>query len=101
MDDLQVIAEPRRRRILAMVWDNEMPASSIAAEFDVTFGAVSQHLSILRKAGMVSVRAEGNHRYYTANRDRLAPYRTILRDMWKDTLGELKEAVEGDPEKAR
>lgn len=99
MDDLQVIAEPRRRQILAMIWDQEMAASSIAAEFDVTFGAVSQHLSVLRRAGMVDVRAEGNHRYYRANQDRLAPYRAILETMWQDTLGDLKAVIEGKPGK--
>lgn len=93
MDDLQVIAEPRRRHILALVWDHEMPASAIAAEFDVTFGAVSQHLSVLRDAGMVNVRKDGNHRYYRADIDRLEPYRAILETMWQRTLGDLASVV--------
>ena len=94
MDDLQVLAEPRRRQILAMVWDEEMAASAIAANFDVTFGAVSQHLSVLRDAAMVKVRQEGNHRYYRADRDRLEPYRTILEAMWRETLRDLASAIE-------
>jgi DNA-binding transcriptional ArsR family regulator len=99
MDDLQVIAEPRRRQILALVWDQELAASAIAARFDVTFGAVSQHLSVLRNAGMVKVRQDGNHRYYRANVDRLEPYRAILETMWRQTLGDLASMVqssEGD-----
>lgn len=97
MDDLQVIAEPKRRQILALIWDGERSASSVAAEFDVTFGAVSQHLAVLRDAGMVIVRQEGNRRYYRADRDRLAPYREILQGMWQQTLQDLAAAIE-DPE---
>lgn len=94
MDDLQVIAEPRRRRILALIWDEERGASSIAAEFDVTFGAISQHLAVLREAGMVTVRQEGNRRFYRADRDRLAPYRDVLQTMWQQTLRDLATAIE-------
>lgn len=94
MDDLQVIAEPKRRRILALIWDAEKAASSIAAEFDVTFGAVSQHLAVLREAGMVTVRQEGNRRFYMADRDRLAPYRAVLQSMWEQTLRDLATAIE-------
>jgi DNA-binding transcriptional ArsR family regulator len=94
MDDLQVIAEPRRRQILAMVWDEEMAASTIAAAFDITFGAVSQHLSVLREAGMVKVRREGSHRYYRADRDRLEPFRAILEAMWQETLRDLASTIE-------
>lgn len=94
MDDLQVLAEPRRRRILALIWEQEMAASSIAAEFDITFGAVSQHLTVLRDAEMVTVRQEGNHRFYRANRDRLEPFRPILETMWEQTLGDLAAAID-------
>ena len=55
MDALQVIGEPRRREILRLVWDRERTAGDIAGQFDVTFGAVSQHLAVLRDAGFVDV----------------------------------------------
>ena len=89
-----MIAEPRRRHILALIWDEERAASSIAAEFDVTFGAISQHLAVLRETGMVTVRQEGNRRYYRADRDRLAPYRDILETMWQQRLRDLATAIE-------
>ena len=99
MDALQVIAEPRRREILAMIWDRELPAGEIAAGFDVTFGAVSQHLSVLRRAGLVTVRKDGNRRLYRADRDRLGPFRELLEAMWSTSLEHLAAAVEADASK--
>lgn len=94
MDDLQVIAEPRRREILALVWDREMAAGDIASRVDVSFGAVSQHLGVLREAGFVRLRKEGNRRYYRADADRLGPYRQILETMWEQGLDRLARAAE-------
>lgn len=94
MDDLQVIAEPRRREILALVWEEEMAAGDIAERFDVSFGAVSQHLGVLREAGFVRMRPQGNRRFYRADKDRLAPYRAILENMWSDTLDRLAETID-------
>jgi DNA-binding transcriptional ArsR family regulator len=102
MDTLQVIAEPRRRQILSLVWDEEMAAGDIASRFDVTFGAVSQHLAILRDAGLVSVRREGNRRFYRARKKDLGPLRAVLEEMWRDTLDDLASAIAGDnPETER
>ena len=89
-----MIAEPRRREILGLVWDDEMAASDIASRFDVTFGAVSQHLSVLREANLVTVKKDGNRRLYRANQDALAPYEEILKTMWSDTLQHLAETIE-------
>ena len=89
MDPLQVIAEPSRRRILGLVWDRELSASEIADQFDSTFGAVSQHLAVLRDADFVSLRQEGNRRYYRANRK-------ALEAMWRETLRGLARTIEED-----
>ncbi len=89
-----MVAEPRRREILSLIWDDELAASEIAAEFEVTFGAVSQHLAVLREAELVTVRKEGNRRLYMADRAALAPYRGILESMWSDTLGRLASTIE-------
>lgn len=96
MDALQIISEPRRREILRLVWDRELSSGDIAASFDVTFGAVSQHLGVLRQAGFVQVRAEGNRRFYRADRERLGPLASALEAMWTDTLDRLAEAVESE-----
>lgn len=94
MDALQVIAEPNRRKILALVWDREMPAGAIAEHFDATFGAVSQHLGVLRKAGFVRVRTDGNRRFYRTDHAGLGPLREIIASMWSDSLDRLADAVE-------
>lgn len=98
MDALRVIAEPRRRQILELVWDDELPAGEIAGKFDVTFGAISQHLAVLRDSGFVKVRIDGNHRLYRANKDGLGPLRQVLETMWSKTLDDLASAIERDQE---
>ena len=99
MDALHAVAEPRRREILRLVWDAERSAGDVAAHFDVTFGAVSQHLAVLRNAGLVSVRKDGNRRLYRADRAALGPLAAWLESMWTaelDTLAALAEQVERD-----
>lgn len=96
MDGLQVIAEPHRRHILDLVWDDELAAGDIAGEFEITFGAVSQHLAVLRRAGFVDVRADGNRRLYRANKQALGPLRAVLENMWSGALDDLASAIEGD-----
>lgn len=94
MDPVQVIAEPRRREILRLIWDAERQAGEIADHFEVTFGAVSQHLGVLRRAGLVLVRRDGTRRYYRANRPALAPFEAMLEQMWAGQLDRLAELAE-------
>ena len=93
MDGLQVIAEPRRRQILGLVWNDEMAAGDIAERFEVTFGAVSQHLAVLRESGYVEVRKEGNRRLYRANKEALGPLRQVLESMWTQALDGLADTI--------
>jgi DNA-binding transcriptional ArsR family regulator len=97
-DALTLVAEPRRREILRLVWDRERSAGEIAAQLPVTFGAVSQHLGLLRAAGLVRVRREGRRRFYRADRDGLAELAPALEAMWAASLDRLAEAAERDPE---
>ena len=94
MDALKVVAEPRRREILRLVWDRELAAGEIADRFDVTFAAVSQHLGVLRDAGFVSVRRDGRARLYKADRKALGPLRPMLEKMWSRSLDRLVRLVE-------
>lgn len=89
-----MVTEPHRRRILRLVWDEEMAAGDIAAEFDITFGAVSQHLAILRRSGYVDVRVDGNRRLYLANPEGLGALRPILEAMWSEALDDLADVIE-------
>ena len=94
---LSAINSPRRREILRLLWNGELPAGAINAAFpDVTFGAVSLQLRALQKAGLVSVRPEGRHRYYRVERERLGPVGALLEQMWADALWRLKVQAEFD-----
>ena len=77
-----------------MVWDRERAAGEIAAEFDVTFGAVSQHLRVLREAGLVEVRKDGRRRLYRARRECMGPLCTLLEELWSGRLERLRTMAE-------
>lgn len=92
---LKAVGTPRRREILRLVWGRERSAGEIHhALGDVTFGAVSQHLRVLREAGLVVVRREGRRRCYIARRRNLGPLRAWLEAMWDSALYELKLKAE-------
>ena len=94
MDALQVVAEPRRRAILRLVWDQELPAGAIAAQLGASFSATSQHLARLREAGVVIVRRDGRRRLYRTDRARLAEVTSALDSMWRDDIDRLAAAAE-------
>ena len=96
VNSLAVIAEPRRQRILQLVWSDEKSAGEIADEFDITFGAVSQHLRVLRTAGFVSMTKRGRQRFYRANRQALGPLAQHLEVMWHHSLSQLKQLAEAE-----
>jgi DNA-binding transcriptional ArsR family regulator len=91
---LRALAEPRRREILALVRDRELPAGDIAARFDVTRPAISQHLAVLKDAGLVSERRDGTRRLYRARPAGAAELRRWLEAFWDTRLGELQDAAE-------
>jgi DNA-binding transcriptional ArsR family regulator len=95
---IDAIAEPRRREILHLVRDHEMAAGRIAAQFDVTRQAVSQHLRVLHDAGLVSERRDGTRRIYRARPDGLLELRNFLDEFWDDRLDALKREVEAEQE---
>ena len=96
---LQAIAEPRRRRILTLVRGRELTAGEIASNFEVTRPAISQHLKVLREAGLVSERREGTRRYYTARPEGLRELRTSLAEFWDERLDLLRETAEAEEER--
>jgi len=92
---LEAIANPRRREILRLVWDQELAAGDIARRFDVSWPAVSQNLGVLRKAGLLTERREANRRYYRANPAALGSLRAAVEEMWTTDLDRLRNVVEG------
>lgn len=96
MEPLQVIAAPRRLRILELVWDQELPAGEIAAHFEVSWPAVSQHLRVLKQAGFVVERRQGTSRIYRADKAALGPLRSVVEDHWRRGLGQVKDLAEAE-----
>jgi DNA-binding transcriptional ArsR family regulator len=91
---LRAIAEPRRRAILELVAERELSAGEIAARFDVTRPAISQHLTVLKGAGLVSERRDGTRRMYRARPEGLDEVRGFLDRFWTNSLTRLKAAAE-------
>ena len=96
LEPLQVIAAPRRLRILELVWDQELSAGDIAAQFDVSWSAVSQHLRVLKNAGFVVERREGTSRIYRADKAALGSLRSAVEDYWRHSLGRVKDLAEAE-----
>src|SRR5262245_26974199 len=92
---LRAISLPRRRQILSLVRRGELSAGEIAGHFDVTQPAVSQHLSVLKQAGLVSERREGTRRLYRARPQALAELKQFLEQFWDEKLTSLKREAEG------
>jgi len=96
---LKAIAEPRRRQILALVRDEELAAGEIAAHFDVSRPAVSQHLNVLKEAGLLSERRNGTRRLYRARPEGLADLKAFLEGFWDVRLDALKREAEKEEKK--
>jgi DNA-binding transcriptional ArsR family regulator len=96
VEPLQVIAAPRRLRILELVWDRELAAGDIAREFDVSWSAISQHLSVLKSAGFLVERREGRSRLYRADQAALGSLRSVVEDHWRRGLNRLKGLAEAE-----
>lgn len=93
---LRALAEPRRRAILRLVAQDELAAGEIAAAFDVTRTAVSQHLTVLKHAGLLSERRLGTRRLYRARPEGLDGLRQFLDDMWASSLDTARRLVEAE-----
>jgi DNA-binding transcriptional ArsR family regulator len=91
---LRALAEPHRRRILTLVADREVPAGEIAQHFDITHQAVSQHLKVLRDAGVLSERRDGTRRLYAIRPEAIESVRAYLDELWPASLERLRTTVE-------
>jgi DNA-binding transcriptional ArsR family regulator len=91
---LRAIAEPRRRRILELVGSRELSAGEIASHFEVTRPAISQHLGVLKEAGLVDERRNGTQRLYRARPQGLAELKAFLDGFWDEKLEALQREAE-------
>ena len=90
----RAVAEPRRREILALVRDEELSAGEIASNFSVSRPAISQHLAVLREAGLLSERRQGTSRLYRARPEGMADLCDFLNRFWINRLERLRLAAE-------
>jgi len=93
---LRAIAEPRRRQILRLVREGEMSAGEIASHFEVTRSAVSQHLRVLKHAGLLTERRNGTRRIYRIRPEGLAELREFIDAFWDVQLSALKREAEAE-----
>jgi DNA-binding transcriptional ArsR family regulator len=91
---LRALADPHRRQILRLVQHAELPAGRIAASFTLSQQAVSQHIGVLKQAGLLIERREGTRRLYALRHESLEVVRELLSEFWPDALGQLKRSVE-------
>lgn len=93
-ESIRAFAHPGRRAMLQLVWDTERPSGELAEHAGLSKSATSQHLKLLRDAGLVRVRVEGNRRLYRADLERVAEVAGFLDRFWAAPLARLKAAAE-------
>ena len=93
---LRALAEPHRRAILRLVVRDEVPAGEIAAAFEVNRTTISQHLTVLKNAGLLSERRDGTRRLYRARPEALQGLRSFLDEMWASSLDVARRIVEAE-----
>lgn len=99
-DVLSVIAEPQRRRLLDALRDGELPVGSLVQGLGISQPLASKHLRVLREAGLVDVRVDGQRRLYRLRLQPLAELDEWLepyRQMWLTSLDRLEAHLTGEP----
>jgi DNA-binding transcriptional ArsR family regulator len=91
---LQALADPTRRSVLEELRGGPRAVGEIAARLPVSRPAVSQHLRVLKEAGLVTERQNGTRHLYRVNPDGLAEVREYLEGFWEEALANFKAAAE-------
>ena len=98
---LEALGDPTRRAVFELLRRGPQPVGSIAARLPVSRPAVSQHLRVLKEAGLVADRREGTKRLYSIDPEGLSAVRAYFEEFWAGVLGEFKEAVETGKRRSR
>lgn len=98
---LTALADPTRRRILERLRSGPKPVGAIAAGLPVSRPAVSQHLKILKEAGLVREEPEGTRRIYHIDPKGLGVLRAWLDRFWDDALEAFRSEVESEPRREK
>jgi DNA-binding transcriptional ArsR family regulator len=91
---IAALADPTRRRVFERLRGGPRPVGEIARGLPVSRPAVSQHLRVLKEAGLVSERRDGTRNFYSVNGDGLAELREYFEQYWDEALAAFKEAAE-------
>ena len=97
VDGMSALGDPTRRAIFERLADGPLPVGEIARGLPVSRPAVSQHLKVLKDAGLVVARPDGNRRIYQADPEGLAELRSYLEQFWSKALLSYKAIVEQQP----
>ena len=98
---LAVLADPTRRRVFERLRAGARPVNALAAGLPVSRPAVSQHLTVLKEAGLVDERRNGTRRLYRARPEGLADLKAFLEEFWDTRLALLRQAAEAEERKGR
>ncbi len=104
MQSLAAIADPTRRRIVELLAERDHTAGELVEEFDLSAPAISQHLNVLREAGLITTRAEGQSRIQSLNPsgfDELEAWLQRTRQFWSRRLDALERELRAEDERAR
>jgi DNA-binding transcriptional ArsR family regulator len=96
----EALGDSTRRRVLELLRDGERSVAELTAALPVSQSAVSQHLRVLRDAGLVADRADGRRRYYRVTPDGFAAVRAYVDSFWDGVLASLAEHAADDPEES-
>ena len=96
-DAIAALADPTRRAVLERLRSGPKPVVEIARGLPVSRPAVSQHLRVLKEAGLVRERREGTRRFYSVNGDGLADLRAYFEEFWQEALDAFKAEAESTP----
>ena len=102
MQSLLAIADPTRRRIVELLAQGERTSGQLVDEFDLSAPAISQHLNVLREAGLVTTRVEGQSRIQTLNPaglDDIGAWLERTRNFWSQRLDALERELKADDER--
>jgi DNA-binding transcriptional ArsR family regulator len=95
-DAIAALADPTRRAVLERLRSGPRPVVEIARGLPVSRPAVSQHLRVLKEAGLVRERREGTRHFYSVNGDGLADLQAYFEEFWQEALDAFKAAAESN-----
>jgi DNA-binding transcriptional ArsR family regulator len=103
-DVFNAVAEPRRREILTLLVVKELPVGAIVTALSLDQPSVSKHLRVLRDVGLVNVRRNGRHKFYSTNAPAIRPlheWAETFERYWKNQLDRIKERAEANMNRVR